>query len=208
MRALSTRNDEPARASRPFDRERDGFVMSEGGAALVLEDCDTARGRGAEVLGILAGAGMSQDAYHLVAPDPEATAVVHAMERALQDAGISREDIGYINAHGTSTPLNDKTETLAVKRVFGARAYDIPMSSTKSMTGHLIGGTAALETVICILAMRNGVVPPTINLDSPDPECDLNYVPGRAGRADVSYSLNNAFAFGGQNAVLVIGRDG
>ena len=208
MRALSTRNDEPARASRPFDRERDGFVMSEGGAALVLEDCDTARGRGAEVLGILAGAGMSQDAYHLVAPDPEATAVVHAMERALQDAGISREDIGYINAHGTSTPLNDKTETLAVKRVFGGRAYDIPMSSTKSMTGHLIGGTAALETAICILAMRNGVVPPTINLDSPDPECDLNYVPGRAVRADVSYSLNNAFAFGGQNAVLVIGRDG
>ena len=208
MRALSTRNDDPARASRPFDRDRDGFVMSEGGAVLVLEDYEKAKGRGAEILGILAGAGMSQDAYHLVAPDPEAAAVVHAMERALEDAGISCEDIGYINAHGTSTPLNDKTETLAVKKVFGPRAYDIPMSSTKSMTGHLIGGTASLETVVCILAMRNGMLPPTINLDNPDPECDLNYIPGRAVRAEVSYSLNNSFAFGGQNAVLVIGRDG
>ncbi|HPI93659.1 MAG TPA: beta-ketoacyl-ACP synthase II [Deltaproteobacteria bacterium] len=208
MRALSTRNDDPARACRPFDRDRDGFVIAEGGAALVLEDLDRARSRGADVLGILAGAGMSQDAYHLVAPDPEATAVVHAMERALEDAGVSREDIGYINAHGTSTPLNDKTETLAVKKVFGPRAYEIPMSSTKSMTGHLIGGTASLEAAICILAMRNGTLPPTINLDNPDPECDLNYIPGRAVRAEVSYCMNDSFAFGGQNAVLVIGRDG
>jgi 3-oxoacyl-(acyl-carrier-protein) synthase len=174
----------------------------------VLEDLDKAKARGAEVLAILAGAGMSQDAYHLVAPDPEANAVVYAMERAMADAGVSPEDIGYINAHGTSTPLNDKTETLAVKRVFGQRAYAIPMSSTKSMTGHLIGGAAGLETVICILAMRNGMLPPTINLANPDPECDLDYLPGRTVRAEVSHCMNNAFAFGGQNAVLVIGRVG
>ncbi|MCU0575815.1 MAG: beta-ketoacyl-ACP synthase II [Desulfobacterota bacterium] len=208
MRALSTRNDDPRGACRPFDRDRDGFVMSEGGAVLVLEDLDKAKARGAEVLAILAGAGMSQDAYHLVAPDPEANAVVYAMERAMADAGVSPEDIGYINAHGTSTPLNDKTETLAVKRVFGQRAYAIPMSSTKSMTGHLIGGAAGLETVICILAMRNGMLPPTINLANPDPECDLDYLPGRTVRAEVSHCMNNAFAFGGQNAVLVIGRVG
>jgi len=206
MRALSTRNDEPKRASRPFDRDRDGFVMSEGGAVLVLEEQEHARARGAQVLAVLAGAGMSQDAYHLVAPDPEGTAVVHAMERALEDAGITRGDIGYINAHGTSTALNDRIETAAVKKVFGERAYAIPISSTKSMTGHLIGGTSSLEAAICILAMRNGMLPPTINLDNPDPECDLNYIPAKALKADVSYCLSNSFAFGGQNAVLVIGR--
>ncbi len=207
MRALSTRNDDPARASRPFDRDRDGFVMSEGGAALVLEDLETARARGAQVLAVLKGAGMSQDAYHLVAPDPEGTAVVYAMERALQDAGVPAESIGYINAHGTSTPLNDKTETLAIRKVFGKRADDVPVSSTKSMTGHLIGGTASLETAICILALMHGVLPPTINLDNPDPQCDLNYIPGRAIKADVAYCMNNAFAFGGQNAVLIIGKE-
>jgi len=206
MRALSTRNDEPGKACRPFDRDRDGFVMAEGGAALVLEDLQTARARGAEILAVLCGAGMSQDAYHLVAPDPEGTAVMYAMERAIEDAGISKSDIGYINAHGTSTPLNDKTETLAIKKVFGDKAYGIPVSSTKSMTGHLIGGTASLETAICVLAMQEGMLPPTINLDNPDPECDLNYIPGRALKADVSYCLNNAFAFGGQNVALVVGR--
>ncbi len=206
MRALSTRNDDPAKASRPFDRDRDGFVIAEGGAALVLEDMEHARARGAKVLAVLCGAGMSQDAYHLVAPDPEGTAVVYAMERAIEDAGISKSDIGYINAHGTSTPLNDKTETLAIKKVFGEQAYSIPISSTKSMTGHLIGGTASLETAICVLAMQEGMLPPTINLDNPDPECDLNYIPGRAVKAQVSYCLKNAFAFGGQNVALVIGR--
>jgi 3-oxoacyl-[acyl-carrier-protein] synthase II len=207
MRALSTRNEEPKKASRPFDRDRDGFVMSEGGAALMLEDLDKARARGAKILAVLAGAGMSQDAYHLVAPDPEAGAVIHALERALEDAGIKPDEIGYINAHGTSTELNDRTETAAIKKVFGARAGKIPISSTKSMTGHLIGGTASLETAICILALKEGMLPPTINLDNPDPECDLDYIPHEARRAEVSYCLNNSFAFGGQNAVLVIGRE-
>ena len=206
IRALSTRNEDPKRASRPFDRDRDGFVMSEGGAALVLEDYEHARQRGAEVLAFICGAGMSQDAYHLVAPDPGGTAVIYAMERAIQDAGITKSGIGYINAHGTATPLNDKVETYAIKKVFGGRAYEIPISSTKSMTGHLIGGTASLETAICILSMCEGMLPPTINLDNPDPECDLNYIPNKALKASVSYCLNNAFAFGGQNAVLVIGK--
>lgn len=206
MRALSTRNDEPKKASRPFDRDRDGFVMSEGGAALVLEEYTRAKERGAEILGTICGVGMSQDAYHIVAPDPEGTAVVYAMEQAIRDAGISLADVGYINAHGTSTPLNDKTETLAIKKVFGENAYDIPVSSTKSMTGHLIGGTASLETIICMLSLKNATLPPTINLDNPDPECDLNYIPNKAISADISYCLNNSFGFGGQNIVLVIGR--
>ena len=206
MRALSTRNDDPRGASRPFDRDRDGFVMSEGGAALVLEEYSLARKRGAEILGVICGAGMSQDAYHVVAPDPEGTAVVYAMEQAMRDAGITPDDVGYINAHGTSTPLNDKTETLAVRKVFGDCASRVFISSTKSMTGHLIGGTASLETAICILAMRNSTLPPTINLDNPDPECDLNYIPKEAISAEVSYCLNNAFGFGGQNVVMVIGK--
>jgi 3-oxoacyl-[acyl-carrier-protein] synthase II len=180
--------------------------MSEGGAALVLEEYTRAKERGAEILGIICGIGMSQDAYHIVAPDPEGTAVVYAMEQAIRDAGISLDDVGYINAHGTSTPLNDKTETLAIKKVFGENAYDIPISSTKSMTGHLIGGTASLETVICMLSLKNATLPPTINLDNPDPECDLNYIPNKAISADISYCLNNSFGFGGQNIVLVIGR--
>jgi 3-oxoacyl-[acyl-carrier-protein] synthase II len=206
MRALSTRNDEPARASRPFDRDRDGFVMAEGGAALVLEEYSLAKARGARILGTICGIGMSLDAYHIVAPDPEATAVASAMQQALRDAGISPSEIGYINAHGTSTALNDKIETLAIKKVFGHQAGSIPVSSTKSMTGHLIGGTASLETAICILAMRSSLLPPTINLDNPDPECDLNYIPHKALPAEVSYSLNNSFGFGGQNVSLVIGK--
>lgn len=206
MKALSTRNDDPAHASRPFDRDRDGFVMSEGGAALVLEDCSLAKARGAEILGIISGIGMSMDAYHIVAPDPEAAAVVYAMQQAIRDAGIDASDIGYINAHGTSTQLNDRMETLAIKKVFGERAGSIPISSTKSMTGHLIGGTASLETAVCILAMRSSLLPPTINLDNPDPECDLNHIPHKAVPAEVSYSLNNSFGFGGQNVSLVIGK--
>ncbi|MCE5273894.1 MAG: beta-ketoacyl-ACP synthase II [Deltaproteobacteria bacterium] len=206
MRALSTRNDDPRGASRPFDRDRDGFVMSEGGAALVLEEYSLARKRGADILGVICGAGMSQDAYHMVAPDPEGTGVVYAMEQAMRDAGIIPDDVGYINAHGTSTPLNDKAETLAVRKVFGDCASRVFISSTKSMTGHLIGGTASLETAICILAMRNSTLPPTINLDNPDPECDLNYIPKEAISAEVSYCLNNAFGFGGQNVVMVIGK--
>jgi len=207
MKALSTRNDDPEGASRPFCADRDGFVMSEGGAVLVLEDYLKARERGALILAVLCGAGMSQDAYHIVAPDPEGDAVVYAMKKAIDDAGIAYDDIGYINAHGTSTPLNDKTETLAIKKLFGNYAYQVPVSSTKSMTGHLIGGAASLEAAICTLVLNNGMLPPTINLDTPDPECDLNYVPGHAIDASVSFCLNNAFGFGGQNVSLVIGKD-
>ena len=207
VRALSTRNNDPKKACRPFDRDRDGFVMSEGGAALVLEEFSRAKARGAQILGIICGMGMSQDAYHVVAPDPDAESVIYAMEQAIRDAGIAPEDVGYINAHGTSTPLNDKAETFAIKKVFGDYAYSVPISSTKSMTGHLIGGTASLEAVICILAMRNSILPPTINLDNPDPECDLNYIPKEALQKEVSYCLNNSFGFGGQNIVLVIGND-
>ncbi len=204
MKALSTRNDQPETASRPFDRDRDGFVMAEGGAVMVLEAHSRAKERGARILAKIAGIGMSQDAYHMVAPDPDATAVVNAMRAAIRQAGISTRDIGYINAHGTSTPLNDKTETLAIKKVFGRDAYDVPVSSTKSMTGHLIGGAAGLETAICVMAMQRGILPPTINLANPDPECDLNYVPGRALGKTVHYCMNNAFAFGGQNICLVL----
>lgn len=207
MRALSTRNDEPQKASRPFSLDRDGFVMSEGGAVLVLEDYDKAQARGAEILAVLKGIGMSVDAYHMVAPDPEGTAVVYAFQKAIREAGITPSDIGYINAHGTSTPLNDKIETLAIKKAFGDHAYNVLISSTKSMTGHLIGGAASLEAVICILAMKNGIIPPTINLDNKDPECDLNYVPYKAVHSEVSHCLNNSFGFGGQNVALVLGKD-
>ncbi len=207
MRALSTRNDDPERASRPFSADRDGFVMAEGGGVFVLEGLDHARDRGAEVLAVLEGVGMTMDAYHMVAPDPEGTSVAYAIGRALSDAGLTPGDIGYINAHGTSTPLNDRIETLAIKMAFGDHAGKVLISSTKSMTGHLIGGAAGIETAICVLAMRNGVVPPTINLDNPDPECDLNYVPHRAVYADVSHCLNNSFGFGGQNVALILGKD-
>ena len=204
MKALSTRNDAPAQASRPFDRDRDGFVMAEGGAVVVLEKYSLAMARGAKILAILKGFGMSQDAYHMVAPDPDGTAVVYAMRAAIKEALIDVSAIGYINAHGTSTPLNDKTETLAIKKVFGRSAAELHVSSTKSMTGHLIGGAASLKTVICVLALQHGMLPPTINLENPDPECDLNYVPGDAVHKDIHYCLNNAFAFGGQNISMVL----
>ena len=207
MRALSTRNNEPEKACRPFDADRDGFVMSEGGAVLVLEDYHKAKRRGAHILAVLYGAGMTQDAYHIVAPDPDGSAVVYAIQKAIADAGISPGDIGYINAHGTSTLLNDKAETLAIKKVFGDTAYKIPVSSTKSMTGHLIGGAASLETVICVMVLNHAMIPPTINLDKADSECDLNYVPNKAINAEVSYCLNNSFGFGGQNVALIVGKD-
>jgi len=204
MRALSTRNDNPQKASRPFDSDRDGFVMSEGGAVLVLERESSAKARGAKVLATIEGIGMTQDAYHMVAPDPEASAVVYAINSAINEAGINKEQIGYINAHGTSTPLNDKTETSAIKNVFGKHAYKLKVSSTKSMTGHMIGGAAAIETAICILALNNSMLPPTINLEKPDPECDLDYISSTAVKTDTIYCLNNAFGFGGQNVCLVL----
>ncbi len=206
MRALSTRNSDPSGASRPFDKERDGFVMSEGGAMFVLEKESAARERGATVLARLLGIGMSQDAYHIVAPDPDGPAVVYAMQQAIKDSGLKPEQIGYINAHGTSTSLNDKAETVAIKKVFGPHAYNLKISSTKSMTGHLIGGAAALETAISILALNNSLLPPTINLNNPDPECDLDYIPNVAVPMETKYCINNSFGFGGQNACLVIGK--
>ncbi len=207
MKALSTRNDEPEKASRPFDINRDGFVMAEGGAVLVLENMQRARQRGANILAVIKGIGMSQDAYHMVAPHPEGRGAVIAMKRAIEDAGISPEQVDYINAHGTSTSLNDSIETRAIKEVFGEHAYRLKVSSSKSMTGHLIGGAAGLETVICILALRNGLVPPTINLETPDPDCDLDYVPNVAERLDMKYCMNNSFGFGGQNTSIVLGRN-
>jgi 3-oxoacyl-[acyl-carrier-protein] synthase II len=206
MRALSTRNSDPSGASRPFDKDRDGFVMSEGGAVFVLEKESAARKRGATILARLLGIGMSQDAYHIVAPDPDGPAVVYAMQQAIKESGLNPDQIGYINAHGTSTSLNDKAETVAIKKAFGPHAYNLKISSTKSMTGHLIGGAAALETAISILALNNSLLPPTINLNNPDPECDLDYIPNVAVPTDTKYCMNNAFGFGGQNACLVIGK--
>jgi 3-oxoacyl-[acyl-carrier-protein] synthase II len=205
-KALSTRNDEPQRASRPFDAGRDGFVMGEGGAALVLESEEHARRREASIYAELTGYGMSADAYHITLPRPGGTGAAAAMAAALRDAGLDPEQIGYINAHGTSTPANDPIETAAIKEVFGAAAPAIPISSTKSMTGHLLGGAGALEALVCILAMRDGVVPPTINYDVPDPECDLDYVPNTARPASFDHAMTNSFGFGGHNVALVLSR--
>lgn len=203
MHALSTRNDDPLRASRPFDRDRDGFVMGEGAAVLLLESEETARERGATIYGELAGYGLSADAYHITTPDPTGSGAVRAMRMALRDAGLSAEDVDYVNAHATSTPVGDKTESAAVQSLFGDRAPQVPVSSTKSMTGHMLGAAGAIETAICILATRDDVIPPTINLDNPDPECRLDYVPHQARNARVRVALNNSYGFGGQNAVLV-----
>ena len=206
MRALSARNDEPERASRPFDAERDGFVYSEGGALLILEALEHARARGARIRAEMLGHASSSDAFHVAQPDPEGMGASRAMRWALDDAGLTPDDVGYINAHGSSTPISDPIETRAIKRVFGERAYKIPISSTKSMIGHAMGGAGAIEAAACVLTVEQGIIHPTINLETPDPECDLDYVPEGARKADVRFALSNSFGLGGQNACLVLGR--
>jgi 3-oxoacyl-[acyl-carrier-protein] synthase II len=202
-RALSTRNDDPAGASRPFDRDRDGFVMAEGAATLILEEREHAVARGAEIHAELVGYGMSADGYHITLPQPGGAGAARAMRHALDHAGLAPADIDYINAHGTSTPANDATETAAIKSVFGDHAPAVPISSTKSMTGHVLGGAGALEALVCILAINRGVVPPTINYETPDPDCDLDYVPNEAREVPVRVAMTNSFGFGGHNVALV-----
>ncbi|MDK2871654.1 MAG: 3-oxoacyl-[acyl-carrier-protein] synthase [bacterium] len=204
MKALSTRNDEPAKASRPFDKLRDGFVIGEGAGVIVLEEMERAKARGARIYAELVGYAANCDAYHITAPSPDGEGAVKAMLKALEKAGISPDEVDYINAHGTSTPLNDKTETLAIKQVFGERAYKIPISSTKSMIGHLLGAAAAAEIIATLLAIYGGVIHPTINYEVPDPECDLDYVPNEARESNVRVAIKNSFGFGGHNAVLVL----
>jgi 3-oxoacyl-[acyl-carrier-protein] synthase II len=203
MKAMSTRNDEPERASRPFDRNRDGFVMGEGAGVLVLESLEHARARGARVYCELAGYAATCDAYHITQPDPDGKGLSMAMRRALASAGVHPEAVDYINAHGTSTPYNDKFETLSIKQVFGHHARKVPVSSTKSMTGHLLGAAGGIESVICAKAIEQGVIPPTMNLEHPDPECDLDYVPNAARAVRARTALSNNLGFGGQNASLV-----
>ena len=203
MKAMSTRNDEPHKASRPFDSGRDGFVCGEGGGVLVLESLEHARRRDARIYAEVIGYGMTGDAHHMTAPDPDGDGAARAMAGALADAGIAPGDVGYINAHGTSTPYNDKFETLAIKRVFGEHARKVAVSSTKSMTGHLLGAAGGIEAIASVLALHNGILPPTINYETPDPECDLDYIPNQARKQDVELALSNAFGFGGTNATLV-----
>jgi 3-oxoacyl-[acyl-carrier-protein] synthase II len=203
MRALSLRNDEPAKASRPFDAERDGFVLGEGAGMLVLEEAEHALVRGARIYGELAGYGATSDAFHITAPAEGGAGAALAIEVALAEGRVGIEEVDYINAHGTSTALNDRAETQAIKQVFGDRAYEIPISSTKSMTGHLLGAAGAVEAIICLLAMRDGLIPPTINQDYPDPECDLDFVPNVFRRAPVRVAISNSLGFGGHNATLV-----
>ena len=205
-RALSMRNDEPTRASRPFDKDRDGFVMGEGAGAIVLEELGAAQARGATIYGEFLGLGFTADAYHQTAMAPEAEGGTRAIGLALADAGLDRESIDYINAHGTSTPMGDSQETAAIKNSFGDHARSLAVSSTKSMTGHLLGAAGAIETIACLMAIKEGVVPPTINYETPDPECDLDYVPNEAREMEVHYALNNSFGFGGHNASLIMGR--
>jgi 3-oxoacyl-[acyl-carrier-protein] synthase II len=203
LKAISTRNDEPQLASRPFDIEHDGFVIGEGAAILVLENLDFAREREAKIMAEMIAYGASADAYHITAPIETGEGAALAMQRALDKAGITLDEIDYINAHGTSTPLNDRMETKAIKKVFGDRAYKVPISSTKSMMGHLVGSAGAIEAIICIMVIQNGIIPPTINLVHPDPECDLDYVPNVARQARVITALSNSFGFGGHNSVLI-----
>lgn len=204
MKALSERNDEPEKASRPFDAKRDGFVMGEGSGIVIMESLEHAKKRNARIYAKMPGYGMSCDAYHITAPDPTGIGPYLCMKYALEDARITPEQVMYINAHGTSTPLNDKSETLAIKKVLGEYAYKIPISSNKSMIGHLLGAAGAVEFIITILTMHHGIIPPTINYEVPDPECDLDYVPNVARRADVEISLSNSFGFGGHNICLCV----
>ncbi len=206
LKAVSFRNDAPKEASRPFDAARDGFVISEGACLLVLENLEHARQRGANILAELVAYGATADAYHMTQPDGNGSGAIRAMQMALSKGDLKPTDIDYINAHGTSTPLNDKTETLAIKAVFGEHARRVPISSTKSMTGHLIGAAGAVEAAVCVMTIQNGIIPPTINLTNPDPECDLDYVPNVARTAKVNTALSNSFGFGGHNSVLVFRR--
>ena len=206
IRALSKKNEDPEKASRPFDKDRDGFIISEGAGIMVLESEAHAKARAAHIHGEIVGYGATSDAYHYVMPDPEGQGAFQAMKAALEEAGITPDQVDYINAHGTSTDLNDKMETLAIKRLFGEHAYKVAISSTKSMTGHLIGAAGAVEAIICVEAMKRGIVPPTINLDEPDPDCDLNYTPNKAVAREIEYALSNSSAFGGQNGSLVFRR--
>jgi 3-oxoacyl-[acyl-carrier-protein] synthase II len=209
MGALSTRNDEPAAASRPFDQGRDGFVMSEGATILILETEEHARARGARIYAEIVGYGSCADAYHMVAPHENGRGAINAMKMALRKAsayGVQPNQIDYINAHGTSTPLNDKMETAAIKHVLGEHAYNVILSGTKGMTGHLLGTAGALETLICAKVIQEGMIPPTINLEEPDPDCDLDYTPNQARAAKVDVALSNSFGFGGHNAVIMLRR--
>ena len=205
MRAMSTRNDAPTKASRPFDKDRDGFVMSEGAGVIVIEELEHAKKRGARIYGELCGYGLTSDAYHMSSPNPEGTGAARCMSMALKKAGLTPDDVDYINMHGTSTPVGDLCETKAIKTVFGARATNgLTVSSTKSMTGHLLGAAGAVETIACALTIRDGIIPPTINLDEPSPECDLDYPPHTAREKKVTVALNNSFGFGGHKATLVV----
>ena len=207
MGALSTRNDDPERASRPFDRERDGFLMGEGAGILILESLEYAQKRGAKVLCEVKGYGTSDDAYHVSAPAENGAGAALSMQYALDDAGVTTVDIGYINAHGTSTPLNDKSETAAIKTVFGEQAYSVPISSTKSMTGHLLGASGAIEAIVCAKVFQENILPATINYEFPDPECDLDYVPNETRHASPEHIMSNSFGFGGHNATLILSRN-
>lgn len=203
MKALSTRNHEPTRASRPFDKERDGFVVGEGAGLMILEELGYARRRGAKIYAEIVGFGMSGDAYHIASPDPTGEGARRSMSNCLKDAGVAPEEIDYINAHGTSTPFGDKHETKAIKNLFGEHAYRLKISSTKSMTGHLLGAAGGVEAIVCVLSLARGIITPTINYDYPDPECDLDYVPNKALKMQVRMALSNSFGFGGTNATLL-----
>ncbi len=206
MRAMSTRNDDPAHASRPFERDRDGFIIGEGAGIMILEELEHARARGAKIYAEIVGYGNTADAFHITMPDETASGPARVMGMALRDAGVQPEEVGYINAHGTSTPYNDKFETLAIRKTFGAHADKLAVSSTKSMTGHLLGAAGGIEAVFSVLAIQNNMLPPTINYINPDPECDLDYVPNEPREAHVNYALSNSFGFGGTNAALLFKR--
>ena len=206
LTALSTSNDEPTKASRPFDRNRDGFIIGEGAGMVILEEHDRARKRGARIYGEVEGYGSTADAFRITDTHPTGRGAIACLSQALRDAGLNVEQVQYINAHGTSTDVNDRVETLAIKEVFGPRAYNIPISSIKSMTGHLIAAAGSVELITCLLAIRDNVVPPTINYETPDPDCDLDYVPNQAREVELTHTISNSFGFGGQNVSLVIGR--